>query len=861
MRLLFLLIFGVVSYATLSQNVVSGQVSDTDGKPVDNAIVKILDGTKLAGYAMTKADGTFSVKVKSVAEKLNLRVERLSYARYSRDIDNVTSEIKVVLTSQATELKEVTVSAPMVYVRGDTLTFRLAAFKGKGDITLKDAMKKILGIEIDDNGKIKYNGKAISKFYIEGIDLTDGKYNIATDNIPAEYVNAVQVLNNHKESKLDKDRFSDDVAINVKLEPWAKFKPMGNYELSAGYGDKALYRVGGAGMMFNKKFQTILTAKIGNVEEFSKKATYVLADRLKEKDGLQESVLGKLSASRPPLEATRYISPDDRSVTVNLVNKVKDDVQVKTNASYTYSKEQYDYATTGIYYDGSNEIVIDQQFAPMSREHRPELSTVYIINSDKTDLQNRFSAKASFFDASLPTLRDGNRLSQYEKMTTFGINDAFSVRWKRGKLMWGVRSSFTYNGGPVGHIDVGRMSGEGYASVQRARTSQFNTRQGISLTYNRLNTYLSLPVEVEYTSERIKTFLAHDVVGNSDNIVDGSDINIKVNPSFSYTHPRKILSLTASANLAARSFVYENTGTTAARQKSFRFTVNPHLYVNWSMNAKSSFTLSTSFNHAMGDILDMLTSPVALNNLNVRAKSGIISEAKQMSSILRYDFKMPVEMVFFNASVNHTATRRNLLTAQSVSDNVIGSYMVDRPAHGRNTVFSASVVKQFQRIAKFSLGALYSFGRQEMFQLDEVIPYDNRMFSIFPSVNIHPWKFVELDYNVNISKTFSSFADVKRSYLSQLHRGKLSFFIADGINVGIASSMSWHELSPEVSKFIALLDVDTGYTYKSWHFSFKVSNIFDARHYAYTVFSGLDSFTYDYRLRGREFLVSICFTK
>lgn len=73
--------------------------------------------------------------------------------------------------------------------------------------------------------------------------------------------------------------------------------------------------------------------------------------------------------------------------------------------------------------------------------------------------------------------------------------------------------------------------------------------------------------------------------------------------------------------------------------------------------------------------------------------------------------------------------------------------------------------------------------------------------------------------------------------------------------------MSWRELSPGNTKFIALLDADASYTYKSWRFAAKVSNLLDSRHYAYTVFTGLNSFTYDYRLRGREFVFSVIYTR
>lgn len=862
-RLIILLMFGVAAMAATAQTVISGKVFDEGGEPVESAIVKLLDGQKMVGYAMSKTDGAYSVKTKSAAEKLTLSVERLSYAKYSETIVNKTSTVDVVLTPKANELREVTVKAPMVYVRGDTLTFRLEAFKGKGDISLKDAMKKIPGIQIDDSGAISYQGKQIKNFYIEGLDLLDGKYNLATDNIPADYVQAVQVLNNHKDAKIDKDRFSDDVAINIKLEPWARFKPMGTYEAAAGWGDDALYRLGGAGMMFNKNFQTILTAKISNVEEFADGMVRVHAYRFSEsRSNLLESALGRLSGSTPPMPSKRYRTPNDKLVSLNLLNKLKEDSQLRTQASYGYSKGSYGYSMVERYYDGDNQVVIDQSKLSEVREHKPELTMEYRINSDKIDLTERLEAKATFYDASLPTWRLGNLISQDETMKTFDVRNVFSARWVRGVWRWSAYSNFTYQGGPEGQIDISRKGDDGLAILQSARTSNFYAKHGVAASYHKLTSYLSLPVDVTVSSERIRTDLSHDIAGSAYNKVDGTDVKIEASPHYSYTHPRQVINVMVSANIKAQLYNFHNDGSVAARQKATKVTVNPSVHATWNVDAKSTFMLNGSYNHGIGDILDMLTAPMASSYIGLKARSGIIAENKVLAGSFAYKFQMPVEMLFFNASLNHSRTELNLLSAQSVDNDVIGSYTVNRPAHGESTGVMASLTKRVQAIkTKFSISGSYNFGRQETFQNDAVIPYKNRSFAISPSVDATPFEFVELGYSVSFAKTFTRFTDVKRSYLVQTHNGRLNFFFAKGMNVGVSNEMSWHELAPGVTKFISLLDASASYTHKSWRFGVQLNNLLNARHYAYTVFSGINNFSYDYRLRGRELIFIVSFTK
>lgn len=59
------------------------------------------------------------------------------------------------------------------------------------------------------------------------------------------------------------------MAINIHMNNNARFKPIGTYEGSVGYGDDWLYQASGAGMLFKPKFQTIATLKIGNVHSFA----------------------------------------------------------------------------------------------------------------------------------------------------------------------------------------------------------------------------------------------------------------------------------------------------------------------------------------------------------------------------------------------------------------------------------------------------------------------------------------------------------------------------------------------------------------------------------------------------------------
>ncbi|MDE5687328.1 MAG: carboxypeptidase-like regulatory domain-containing protein, partial [Paramuribaculum sp.] len=252
-----------------AQEIITGAVMDTDGAPVQSVTVKLVKGRLTRSFARTKSDGSYSLKVPRRSDSLSVTFEHLSYDKVTKPLP-AGNVLDVVMTPRSRELREVVVAAPSVKLRGDTLSFFLDMFKGKGDVVLEDALKKIPGITVEDNGVIKYMGKDISNFYVEGLDMLGGRYSIATRSIPADYVKDVQVISNHHDLKIDKDKVSDNVAVNIKLKSKALFKPMGTVEAGGGYGDKRLrYALSGTGMLFKGSLQSLVTLKGGNMERFA----------------------------------------------------------------------------------------------------------------------------------------------------------------------------------------------------------------------------------------------------------------------------------------------------------------------------------------------------------------------------------------------------------------------------------------------------------------------------------------------------------------------------------------------------------------------------------------------------------------
>lgn len=74
---------------------------------------------------------------------------------------------------------------------GDTLNYNVASYTQQGDRVIGDVLKKMPGIVVSKDGGISFNGKNISNFYVEDMDLLQGRYGLATNNINAKDVTTI----------------------------------------------------------------------------------------------------------------------------------------------------------------------------------------------------------------------------------------------------------------------------------------------------------------------------------------------------------------------------------------------------------------------------------------------------------------------------------------------------------------------------------------------------------------------------------------------------------------------------------------------------------------------------------------------
>lgn len=271
MRRLFILVLVLLALsgtALWAQTELRGiVVQSDDGSRVSGAMLFLIDAETKQSLATSQSDddGQFLFNCRTSlkeGQSLIVRGSLLGYKAYKKaHYFHKGQELKIVMEATSYQLKEVKIHAPAIREEGDTIIYRTSAFAQKQDMTLSQVIERMPGLEVVGGGQIRFEGKAINKFYIEQMDLLGRRYSIASNSLRPDDVAAVEVYRQHEPIRmLSEHSLSDRAALNIRLTERAKGRWLA--WLSAGVGAAPLlYDLNARAMRFNATTQGIYLAK------------------------------------------------------------------------------------------------------------------------------------------------------------------------------------------------------------------------------------------------------------------------------------------------------------------------------------------------------------------------------------------------------------------------------------------------------------------------------------------------------------------------------------------------------------------------------------------------------------------------
>lgn len=267
--LFFFLALSVTAAYAQRGRTVQGMLRDKESRVVAGASVQLVDGKDTLGTSSSPA-GIFTFEnVKS--DRFTIRVRSIGFEPFEREFTFPAGQEKMVLSSFelqgiANMLEEVVVDGVLtVQVKGDTVEYSTKDLKLREGSVAEDALRKLQGVEVDKDGNVTAQGESVTRIRINGKDFFGGDVKTATQNLPANIIQKIQVVDDYGDmANLTGNRTgSSEKVLNIQIDP--QYNKGYMTTLRAGYGTEDRYQATGMWMGLTDKSQVSVLANLNNM--------------------------------------------------------------------------------------------------------------------------------------------------------------------------------------------------------------------------------------------------------------------------------------------------------------------------------------------------------------------------------------------------------------------------------------------------------------------------------------------------------------------------------------------------------------------------------------------------------------------
>jgi hypothetical protein len=225
---------------------ISGIVVDSTGTPLQMAnVIAYQKDKNLGAFGITNDAGKYQLLNLKKDSTYVLKVSFLGLKTIVDTVKNIQNDLmkNYVMLEDENMLDAVNIVYDMpVSIKGDTIVYNADSFTNGTERKLGDVLKKLPGMEVNEDGDIQVEGKTVERVFVDGKEFFEGDSRLATKNIPADAVGKVEVLKNFNNQSQLKGLGNDDdrIAINIRLKEGKKNFWFGEVTGAIGQGDDAV---------------------------------------------------------------------------------------------------------------------------------------------------------------------------------------------------------------------------------------------------------------------------------------------------------------------------------------------------------------------------------------------------------------------------------------------------------------------------------------------------------------------------------------------------------------------------------------------------------------------------------------------
>lgn len=795
---------------------------------------------KFSTFGISDKDGKLSIAVSS---KDMLEFSYIGYGTIKSKADTFsTNHVNMIeLNEEAFNLREIIVKAPPIRKNNDTLSYNVKSFVKSGDIHLEDVLKKLPGIKVADNGTISYQGKAINKFYIEGQDLLGNSYNQATRNMPVDAVTTIEVMENHQPIKmLHGQKFSDNAALNIKIDRTYKSRPFGEIILGIGgtptIWDNRLFLT----QIFDKK-QLLITGKMNNIGVDISDDTKEHID-ITDLDAYEPAMSSLLPSKghKETLKQDRYLHNKSYSSGINYLVSLSPDATLRTNILLYNDCSSLANSYNSIY-RGIENISISE--ANNIKQHTLTILPIikYELNSKKAYISNEF--RYSFNRYRMENNLKSNAISFVENICNNPsyFQNYYTSAFQIGKQTVEVKSLLRYFNREEKLRDT--TDSIAFHDISEDYISKsFISKNILSTSFPLLGNMLKLTTKIHYKNN------VYDYCEN----VRNRKLHFLFSPNYDISFgTERLLSIDVPIEL----FCIKN------RENSRNLlSVNPSLYFKFGLTDKWKFVFSASMStdNTMIDFYSLHNLRIGYRTLYIPNDEVFINWSKRFS--VRLNYSDLYSMFFSNLSISYTDDKKEFYTNYNYTDSLTTISYVRNENHRRMFVVNASVDKSFidagisvkSEIGYNNTSYLLSQSGIQTYNKSNVLNIN--ISTIYQKID---WLRLTMEALGNLYWEHNSFFEAK-PLKSFVCNASVFIFPFKDMDLKLKYQNYINEISSSNYKSCGIFDFDFVYRLnKKWEIGCSITNLLNTKQYILTKNTGINFSQYILPLRGREVLFKI----
>jgi hypothetical protein len=858
-----------------AQVIIHGSVTDSTGAaiPLINILAYPAGGGAIIAFAVSDDKGDYKMVVKSTFDSLDIEATSIHYQTLRYRIANSSQQRNFVLRPDLKQLDMFTVKAQHIRQQGDTISYLVSRFMQTQDRSIEDVLRRMPGIEIESSGRILYEGVPIEKFYVEGLDLMDGRYGVVSKNLPKGSVSTVEILENHQPMQILQDRVSSfQPSLNLNLQH--DVTATGTAQLGIG-ASPLLWEANVTPMVFTKNFQMIAsyqTNNTGNDAALQLEALSVqdMMRGLDRKTGRME-LAGLQSVAPPDIAPQRYLDNQIHLGTFNSLQRLARNLELRVNVAYVNDFQQQKAASHRTLFYPSDTLQFSESVSNKLYKDYLQASFALQRNVKNNYLQNILAVKSNWDHQTGIVDNQTGLVNEKLRNPFVAISNDLRTIVPAGKKLIDVQSYISLDRSPQElQINPGVFSevfnqDKPYEQInQFAEISRFYTHQSAAVVVGSKKLSFTPRIGFSYRDQLLESAVIITENGEERNAGDAfvneiksSELHIYAETGIEY----KIRSLTLSLLMPLSwQDVHIDDKNSEKEQLVSKLFFNPKLTADYDFNNFWSIRGSLQSAARFDDPASNTYGFILRDYRYLSVHDVPLDDKQRLSAAGHLSYRNPISAFFNKVSYVFTSAQSNYVYSNQINpDGSANVQAIEIPQ--TNYIHSVQLYSsKYLAALKATVNLRVSLSQHLGKSLvnEDLFDTKTNIWQIKPEVNFKIARWLNFIYNLDAT-TYTTFVDQEQKSSVSMLKHKLNVFTFPRQNQLVSITSEYYHLNDAHNVFVDILYRYT-FTKKKIDVEFRWTNLLNND--TYTSYQAWDFTVWEstYRLRPSQAVVSVKFS-